>query len=326
MPGSPRPTSRVKPARGDEFGGKLTGGRENEGPRSLTGRDQAHSFGNYTDQQVRGTSGALAWCPLKEGLSDWPTLSPAPPSRACPHPPHAHSTPITTHRHNTLLFACGHKARVPAHTRPYVPAPRGASHLTLIHRSVLEGRRLEGEGEMNTALHWAAKQGRTEVVKLLAGTHHVEINARSGYTPLHIAAMYNRTEVFDLLVHYGADLNMRDYSGKKPRTYNTIASTVSQDTQRSKYDKADHAGLLRGTHSLGFDSHPSRRSPSEDYHRGGTWHVSLESRLDRAKRVGSKRFQRIKKSLTMNAYDKPLTSPVRRHRPLSDLFPEEDGK
>ncbi|XP_063839935.1 uncharacterized protein LOC135088807 [Scylla paramamosain] len=83
-----------------------------------------------------------------------------------------------------------------------------------------------------TALHWAAKQGRTEVVKLLAGTHHVEINARSGYTPLHIAAMYNRTEVFDLLVHYGADLNMRDYSGKKPRTYNTIASTVSQDTQR----------------------------------------------------------------------------------------------
>ncbi|KAK8406949.1 hypothetical protein O3P69_007475 [Scylla paramamosain] len=232
MPGSPRPTSRVKPARGDEFGGKLTGGRENEGPRSLTGRDQAHSFGNYTDQQVRGTSGALAWCPLKEGLSDWPTLSPAPPSRACPHPPHAHSTPITTHRHNTLLFACGHKARVPAHTRPYVPAPRGASHLTLIHRSVLEGRRLEGEGEMNTALHWAAKQGRTEVVKLLAGTHHVEINARSGYTPLHIAAMYNRTEVFDLLVHYGADLNMRDYSGKKPRTYNTIASTVSQDTQR----------------------------------------------------------------------------------------------
>ncbi|MPC58264.1 hypothetical protein E2C01_052260 [Portunus trituberculatus] len=92
---------------------------------------------------------AHAWCPLKEGLSDWPTLSPAPPSRACPHPPHAHSTPITTHRHNTLLFACGHKARVPAHTRPYVPAPRGASHLTLIQRSVLEGRRLEGEGEMN---------------------------------------------------------------------------------------------------------------------------------------------------------------------------------
>ena len=123
----------------------------------------------------------------------------------------------------------------------------------------------------------------------------------------------------------GADLNMRDYSGKKPRTYNTIASTVSQDTQRRKYDKADQAGTVRGTQSLGIDTHPGRRPPHEELHRGGTWHGSLESRLDRAKRVGSKRFQRIKKSLTMNAYDKPTTSPVRRRRPHSDPFPEEDG-
>ncbi|XP_063607140.1 uncharacterized protein LOC134781806 [Penaeus indicus] len=70
-----------------------------------------------------------------------------------------------------------------------------------------------------------------------------------GYTPLHIAAMYNRTEVFDLLVHYGADLNMRDYSGKKPRTYNTIASTVSHDTQKRIIQRRNSvkeaAGFLR---------------------------------------------------------------------------------
>ncbi|XP_066938020.1 uncharacterized protein [Macrobrachium rosenbergii] len=70
-----------------------------------------------------------------------------------------------------------------------------------------------------------------------------------GYTPLHVAAMYNRTEVFDLLVHFGADLNMRDYSGKKARTYNTINSTVSHDTQKRIIQRRNSvkeaAGFLR---------------------------------------------------------------------------------
>ncbi|XP_042230429.1 uncharacterized protein LOC121871900 [Homarus americanus] len=61
--------------------------------------------------------------------------------------------------------------------------------------------------------------------------------------------MYNRSEVFDLLVHYGGDLNMRDYSGKKPRTYNTIASTVSHDTQKRILQRRNSvkeaAGFLR---------------------------------------------------------------------------------
>ncbi|KAK4307641.1 hypothetical protein Pmani_020598 [Petrolisthes manimaculis] len=61
--------------------------------------------------------------------------------------------------------------------------------------------------------------------------------------------MYSRTEVFDLLVHYGADLNMRDYSGKKPRTYNTINSTVSMDTQKRIVQRRnsvkESAGFLR---------------------------------------------------------------------------------
>ncbi|XP_018015543.1 ankyrin repeat domain-containing protein SOWAHB [Hyalella azteca] len=86
-----------------------------------------------------------------------------------------------------------------------------------------------------TALHWAAKHGRAEVVRLLAGTYQADPNARSngGYTPLHLAAHYNRQDVFDLLVHYGSDLNLRDYSGKKPRQYNTIASsTISPEHQK----------------------------------------------------------------------------------------------
>ena len=53
-----------------------------------------------------------------------------------------------------------------------------------------------------TGLHWAAKHGHLDMVKLLAGTYQAHVNARShgGYTPLHIAAQHNHQEVFDLLV------------------------------------------------------------------------------------------------------------------------------
>ena len=53
-----------------------------------------------------------------------------------------------------------------------------------------------------TGLHWAAKHGDTDLVKLLAGTYQANVNAKShgGYSPLHIAAQHNHQEVFDLLV------------------------------------------------------------------------------------------------------------------------------
>ena len=53
-----------------------------------------------------------------------------------------------------------------------------------------------------TGLHWAAKHGNLDMVKLLAGTYQANVNVKShgGYTPLHIAAQHNHQEVFDLLV------------------------------------------------------------------------------------------------------------------------------
>ncbi|XP_070001557.1 ankyrin repeat domain-containing protein SOWAHA [Penaeus vannamei] len=173
-----------------------------------------------------------------------------------------------------------------------------------------------------TALHWAAKQGRVEVVKLLAGTHHVDVNARSngGYTPLHIAAMYNRTEVFDLLVHYGADLNMRDYSGKKPRTYNTIASTVSHDTQKSKYspeeDGAEESDLERLFQQHEQDVHGS--------HEKLYWTPSTG--FERAKRVGSKRLHKIKRNFSFNAHhSRTHRSRRRKNNVDDDIFEETEA-
>nr|XP_056718126.1 ankyrin repeat domain-containing protein SOWAHC [Euleptes europaea] len=78
-----------------------------------------------------------------------------------------------------------------------------------------------------SCLHWAAKQGRHELLALLvafARRHRlpVDVNARTsgGYTCLHLAAMHGHLEVVKLLVGaYDADVDVRDYSGRKAAHY-----------------------------------------------------------------------------------------------------------
>ncbi|XP_055930317.1 ankyrin repeat domain-containing protein SOWAHB-like [Argiope bruennichi] len=73
---------------------------------------------------------------------------------------------------------------------------------------------------VKTALHWAAKHGNLDVIKLMAGTYKLDTNARTGYTPLHLAAMFGREEIMEVLINtYGADSSIRDYSGKRPLHY-----------------------------------------------------------------------------------------------------------
>ncbi|KAM6958453.1 ankyrin repeat domain-containing protein SOWAHC-like [Tautogolabrus adspersus] len=86
-----------------------------------------------------------------------------------------------------------------------------------------------------TCLHWAAKNGKPELIAMIinfAKQHNVPISvdARSntGYTPLHVAAMHNHMEVVKLLVGaYGADVEIRDYSGRKACQY--LTNSVSMD-------------------------------------------------------------------------------------------------
>lgn len=78
-----------------------------------------------------------------------------------------------------------------------------------------------------TCLHWAAKHGRHELLAMLVNFGHrhrlpVNINARTsgGYTALHLAAMHGHLEVVKLLVGaYDADVDIRDYSGRKASHY-----------------------------------------------------------------------------------------------------------
>ncbi|XP_076379542.1 uncharacterized protein LOC143259804 isoform X1 [Megalopta genalis] len=72
-----------------------------------------------------------------------------------------------------------------------------------------------------------------------------------GYTPLHIAMQFDHENVFNLLVQvYGANQDIRDYSGKKARQYLVSQeAAVSQDTFRKIKARKKHAekdlGFLR---------------------------------------------------------------------------------
>uniref|UniRef100_A0AAQ5YVZ8 SOWAHA-C winged helix-turn-helix domain-containing protein n=1 Tax=Amphiprion ocellaris TaxID=80972 RepID=A0AAQ5YVZ8_AMPOC len=78
-----------------------------------------------------------------------------------------------------------------------------------------------------TCLHWAAKQGKAELLsQLLAfakeNTIPVNVNVRSsaGYTPLHLAAMHGHTQVVRVLLSdWEADPEARDYSGRRAIQY-----------------------------------------------------------------------------------------------------------
>ncbi|XP_058121127.1 ankyrin repeat domain-containing protein SOWAHC [Anopheles ziemanni] len=103
-----------------------------------------------------------------------------------------------------------------------------------------------------TALHWAAKHGNEDVIKLVAGKLKADVNARTngGYTALHIATQFGRNDIFELLCNvYKADRDVFDWSGKKPLEYqkqmtSVSASTYSKIKARKKHSEKD-SGFLR---------------------------------------------------------------------------------
>lgn len=97
-----------------------------------------------------------------------------------------------------------------------------------------------------TALHWGAKAGKAEVIKLVANKPGVNIDQRSngGYTALHLAAMQGHEHIIELLVQtFKADANLRDYSGKKAKQY--LKNSASSKAQQ-----------LLVSRRLGSDMHP----------------------------------------------------------------------
>ncbi|KAG9353365.1 hypothetical protein JZ751_017942 [Albula glossodonta] len=82
-----------------------------------------------------------------------------------------------------------------------------------------------------TALHWAAKHGDVDMITLMVNAG-ADINARAGYTPLHIAALHAQSRILDLLIGtYGANEKLRDYSGHLASQYFNIKEPRDGDRE-----------------------------------------------------------------------------------------------
>nr|NP_001137942.2 sosondowah, isoform J [Drosophila melanogaster]ACL83297.2 sosondowah, isoform J [Drosophila melanogaster] len=179
-----------------------------------------------------------------------------------------------------------------------------------------------------TALHWAAKHGNEDVVKLIAGTYKADVNARTngGYTPLHLATQFGRDNIFELLWNvYKANRDIMDWSGNKPLDYSRQRSSVSASTCSSEYAKyffgADVGNSFR---TLGFIESSQIT--------GGT----LGSALTRGKKRAQNRFATISggslggvggavsRSQSMTVSRRPKKQPG---QPISGIFKPatEDG-
>lgn len=147
-----------------------------------------------------------------------------------------------------------------------------------------------------TCLHWAAKQGKHELMALIlrfAKEHKVpvsvDVRSNMGYTPLHVAAMHNRMEVVKLLVGaFNADVEVRDYSGRKACQY--LANGASLDIQ-------DIIGAYRHSES----ENPDRRGE-------GRWRFSrvlqsslrLQSNVDSLEVEGRPREKAVRRRSSFN--------------------------
>jgi len=123
-----------------------------------------------------------------------------------------------------------------------------------------------------TALHWAAKNGQEDVVKLLFGSKeppNVDARSHGGYTPLHIATIHGQNGVIRLLVEvYGANPNIRDYSGRKPKHYfahSAVSARVQQLLQPPLPGSAQRASVTSNKHGrlvhVGGQSEATSPSP-----------------------------------------------------------------
>ncbi|KAI5701851.1 hypothetical protein M8J75_014077 [Diaphorina citri] len=159
----------------------------------------------------------------------------------------------------------------------------------------------------STALHWAAKHGNTDLVKLIAGSYGADVNVRTGYTPLHLAMQFGREEVYNILVQvYGADPDIRDYSGRKPRQYQISQDTsVSADTfrkikARKKNSERDLGFLRIGSLNVrvkktteAFSNFLGGRSEAEKLHK--TWGSADNLNQGEDARMAPPKFSTIKK-------------------------------
>ena len=103
-------------------------------------------------------------------------------------------------------------------------------NLNLVSDLIVLGANLDWQDEKWgwTPLHWAARAGKIEIVRMLidAGAN-VNVQTNGGSTPLHEAVRYGSVEIVRMLIDAGADVNLQDEDGKLPYE---LATTLEMKT------------------------------------------------------------------------------------------------
>ncbi|KAM3933077.1 ankyrin repeat domain-containing protein SOWAHC [Leptodactylus fuscus] len=198
-----------------------------------------------------------------------------------------------------------------------------------------------------SCLHWAAKHGQHELLAALlthARQHRVPVNinarASGGYTALHLAAMHSHLDVIKLLVGaYDADLDIRDYSGRKawqylsPDTARDVQALVGASLAADEEEDGGSSGSGRWRLSRVLPSqlivHRLSQLPEDEQDGGGRNRGDISRKGSGGSRGRSRlnkirfRTQIIHSNLSARDHvedeDRILKSPMR-HRPKSNVF------
>jgi ankyrin repeat protein len=134
-----------------------------------------------------------------------------------------------------LLLAAGARVnhRGPNTQRNAVSMAASEGHLALLRLLIEAGGTLNGEDGATPALHLAAEEGKSHVVRALIDEYEVDVNAVGprDRTALMYAAAERHADIVSLLLDAGASTDQLDDSGNSPIAY-AIDEAASESLQR----------------------------------------------------------------------------------------------
>ena len=93
----------------------------------------------------------------------------------------------------------------------------GEGNIEAVKQHIAAGTDVDAKTSGETPLHWAARFGQSQVAELLIA-EGADVNAKNvvGQTPLHLAAGASHKEIIELLIAAGAEVNAKTKRGETP--------------------------------------------------------------------------------------------------------------
>ena len=106
-----------------------------------------------------------------------------------------------------------------------------------------------------TALHYAASKGHAEVVNAILDKFKdaINIKTRQGRTPLHLACYHHKFHCVTTLLEKGADINMKDNSGRTPEDHVNLKEKKQPNEVINSAAKTDIINALKKQEQVRFD-------------------------------------------------------------------------